>query len=673
MRRPALVLAALLLSAGASLGGVLLVLSPTFLTSEIADSVARATGKTLTFGERPRLILWPEPGVSFRRVRLSDRQSAAEPFADIERMVVKIGLSALLGRRAELEEIRLINPLVNLSIDRKGHSNWVMAPERGKAPKAASEETHSLLPRLYIEGGRVNFADDRTGGKIRFERLNLMLTLGSIEGPLDIKGSADWRSDRVSFSLFLRSPQLLAEKGSPLDLNVSGTWLNFAFSGRGALKEQIELAGTVQAGARSVRQLMRWAGLTIGDGKGLRDFHTIGAVSLKGNVLSIEKAEFGLDGMKAQGEAALRFAGVKPRLDAKLDIEQLDLNRYLWPHATTDGGEGIESWSTTPIDHSLLNAIEATAALRAKRVSYGEATMTNAAADVTIGKGSLSAKLKEIEMYGGSGSGQLVLNSAQRVPTAQLSFQGRGFDGLKLLGEFGGFKKVKGRTELAVALAATGRSAREMVASLRGTAGFEFRDGAVKEIDLSEMVNNVSERILTGWMQSGKEETEFELLKANFQISDGIAESKDMLLKGPKMQLKGTGIVDLLKCEIDFKVEPETAAGNGGLAVPVLIKGPWAKPKFYPDIAGVLENPQAAYEALKMLLGKGKQEQNFNAETVKGENAGGVAGEVLEDAEDHGSPPAATDMLKKQIHTNTLDLMNSFASGSAAEPISPEQ
>jgi AsmA protein len=195
----------------------------------------------------------------------------------------------------------------------------------------------------------------------------------------------------------------------------------------------------------------------------------------------------------------------------------------------------------------------------------------------------------------------------------------------------------------------------------------------VKEIDLSEMVNNVSERILTGWMQSGKEETEFELLKANFQISDGIAESKDMLLKGPKMQLKGTGIVDLLKCEIDFKVEPETAAGNGGLAVPVLIKGPWAKPKFYPDIAGVLENPQAAYEALKMLLGKGKQEQNFNAETVKGENAGGVAGEVLEDAEDHGSPPAATDMLKKQIHTNTLDLMNSFASGSAAEPISPEQ
>jgi AsmA protein len=35
-----------------------------------------------------------------------------------------------------------------------------------------------------------------------------------------------------------------------------------------------------------------------------------------------------------------------------------------------------------------------------------------------------------------------------------------------------------------------------------------------------------------------------------------------------------------------------------GPGVPVAINGPWAQPSIYPDIAGILENPQAAYEKL---------------------------------------------------------------------------
>ena len=37
--------------------------------------------------------------------------------------------------------------------------------------------------------------------------------------------------------------------------------------------------------------------------------------------------------------------------------------------------------------------------------------------------------------------------------------------------------------------------------------------------------------------------------------------------------------------------------------MPVAINGPWAAPSIYPDIAGILENPQAAYEKLSKLGG----------------------------------------------------------------------
>ena len=62
-----------------------------------------------------------------------------------------------------------------------------------------------------------------------------------------------------------------------------------------------------------------------------------------------------------------------------------------------------------------------------------------------------------------------------------------------------------------------------------------------------------------------------------------------------------------------FRVEPKlvlTTEGQGraadpvGLGIPVMIDGPWAEPRIYPDMAGILDNPDAAYAKLKE-MGKG--------------------------------------------------------------------
>jgi AsmA protein len=62
-----------------------------------------------------------------------------------------------------------------------------------------------------------------------------------------------------------------------------------------------------------------------------------------------------------------------------------------------------------------------------------------------------------------------------------------------------------------------------------------------------------------------------------------------------------------------FRVEPKlvlTTEGQGsaanpvGLGIPVAIEGPWAEPRIYPDVAGILDNPDAAYAKLRE-LGKG--------------------------------------------------------------------
>ena len=46
------------------------------------------------------------------------------------------------------------------------------------------------------------------------------------------------------------------------------------------------------------------------------------------------------------------------------------------------------------------------------------------------------------------------------------------------------------------------------------------------------------------------------------------------------------------------------AADPVGFGIPVVIDGPWAEPRIYPDMAGMLDNPDAAYAKLKE-MGKG--------------------------------------------------------------------
>jgi AsmA protein len=434
--------------------------------------------------------------------------------------------------------------------------------------------------------------------------------------------------------------------------------------------EEIDLAGTLEGSSRSLRGLLRWAGLDIGEGKGFERVRTSGAFRLKGSSLALSKAQFRFDGMNGQGDAALDFKSEKPTLSLALGLDQLDLNRYGLSSSllSAEADEGIERWGLQPIDFSLLNSFDANVALTAERVIYGRAIMSHARLNGRIDNGVLNAKLEHIDLHQGKAKGQLVLNGAQKAPIAQVGFDAENFNAEALLGGMGG--RLKGRADASLALAATGRSPRELIASLRGTAGVTVRDGALSGIDVEHIVKAVAEKIILGWPERAEATSRFDLLKGSFKLADGIAETSDLEASGPGLKFKGKGLVDLLKGEVEMKIEPEF--GQDAMNIPVMISGSWSKPKFYPDIAGVLENPTAAYEALKALLSRaaeGTGGEGMPATATS--NAGGVAGEALSNEADAGAPARSVD-LKKELNTNTIDLMNGFTGSNEPETLSSD-
>jgi AsmA protein len=667
MRRLAVIITVLVILAGGALSALYLMFSANSLATHIAEKVEQTTGRKVIFGSSARLRLWPEFGVSFSNVKLSNPPDAEDGvFAEVETLRLDVELGALMRRRADIEEIKLINPTVHLVVDEKGRGNW----ETARA--GAAEIASTALQPIYVEGGTVNFLDRRSGESHAFRQLDLAVGLASLDEAIDIKGSGDWRQDRVSFSLFVKSPQLLAGEGTPIDLNVSGSWLTFAFSGRATVSNSLQLAGTIEGGTRSLRRLAHWGGFDIGEGKGLGALHWNGALSLDKGSLSIDKAHFTLDGMRAQGDVAIRLNQDKPHVTARLDLDALDLNQYIpTPHQPPNEEEGLEGWSGETIDFSPLNSLNASARLTAARLVYGRALMTDAVIEVNVADGILNAKLDRTAAYGGKIQGQVVLNGKQKVPTLQASVHGSALEGYRFFRNIASFPWLSGRCEFAVAVAATGRSQREMMASLRGTAGFAFGDGKVRDVDLPKISEAVSKNILNGWILGAGEGTSFRQLKANFAIADGIAQSKELTVEGEEIRLSGTGLVDLLKREVDLKMDVDLA-GQGALAqgigVPVVVRGPWGKPKFYPDIAGVLENPEAAYETLNALIRKARVAGEGTA--AKGEKPA-EGEELLGDGDEENSEGQA-DLLKKQINSEGMDLMNGFT-GEGAPQIVPAE
>jgi AsmA protein len=168
-----------------------------------------------------------------------------------------------------------------------------------------------------------------------------------------------------------------------------------------------------------------------------------------------------------------------------------------------------------------------------------------------------------------------------------------------------------------VRVTGAGTSQRALMANMQGTAFVNFQDGAIRGINVAQMIRSLTTSTLSGWQANqdpGQEQsTDLSQLSASFRIDKGQAVTTDLNLIGPLVRVTGAGTIALDTKMMGFRVEPKlvmTTEGQGrtsepvGFGIPVMIQGSWSQPRIYPDMAGMLDNPDAAYAKLRE-MGKG--------------------------------------------------------------------
>lgn len=294
----------------------------------------------------------------------------------------------------------------------------------------------------------------------------------------------------------------------------------------------------------------------------------------------------------------------KPLIKLDADFEQLALA------APSDGEAANGPWREAKFDLRGLNYVDAEISLSAAELTLGALRMAPAVIKGRLDSGIVTADFANVGLYDGRGSGAVMLDVSGKIPALDLRADVEGVRALPLLESLAGFDRLDATMQARVALQSRGDSPRAITSNLAGTAFLDFRNGEIRNLNVAQMVRSLTSATLSGWQDDSAAATDLSQLSASFQIDKGQATTADFALAGPLVRMTGAGTVDLAARTLAFRMEPRlvpTLEGQGGaadpvgLGVPVTVEGPWAKPRIYPEVTGILDNPAAAYEQLRAL------------------------------------------------------------------------
>ncbi|MBN8961889.1 MAG: AsmA family protein [Rhizobiales bacterium] len=590
--------------AGAAIAAIILVIAIVLavgipsgmMTSAIQARIERATGYRIEIDGKTRIALWPTFHVTLNNISL-DRRAGTDDAERIEivQARVEMPLANLISGKPVITDLALEKPVAYLPLLRERTASKSAPASNDTATTPTSDTTQVRIDRVSVTDGALVFANARDKVEDRVEAINATATIGA---DLQLAINATARSGDHALKLDLRAElpnDAAARRNLPVELT---------FEAPSLMSDSL----TAKADVR-----------------------------LAGPVVRINGVSGTLGGKPFTGWASVDLAG-KPLVKLDLDIQDLAFGK-----PTRTATQASATWSDVPFDLRGLNYVDADVRISAARLAYDDLRVAPLALGATLNHGTLAARFENVGIYEGFASGALTLDASAPMPRLTLQGDLAGIRALPLLSGLADFDRLKGKLQAKFAVQSSGDNPRAMMSNLEGTAFLDFRDGKIRGINVAQMIRSLTTGTLNGWQSDEVQATDLSQLSASFRIARGKAETSDIVLTGPLVRMRGGGTIDLGGKALALRVEPKlvmslegqgSAADPVGLGIPVMIQGPWAAPRIYPDMAGILDNPDAAYARLRE-LGQGLFGTDPNNKTGKslGETLGGMIQQGL------GSPP----------------------------------
>ena len=644
----------------------ILVLAPNLLPTEtykplLERAASNAVGRSVTFGEDVSFRIVPKTAFRVSDLTIANAEGFDGAYlARVAEADIGVKLLPLLSRSVEIDSFVLTEPSVNLQKRADDSVNWNLVAadaaegaaggdaneasvEQTGAEETGAEETGAgagvndlRLGDVRIVDGRFVYADAAAGQTYKAEAVNLAVRLESFSEPLEAEGDMIFQGAPSTVRLVLSTISDVLNK-SPANMKLDAT-LGEASVGADldiAESDTLQYAGPIAVDAPDLPALARLFAVEMEDAPGFDSLRVNGAAAGDATSLRLKDATILFDAIDARGDLGLDWSGEKPKATGALQAETLDLRPYLPPPPPVPGS-GFPEWSDAPMDLTSLRNIDADIDLGASRILLNDIETGASRMKLSIQNGRMTADIPQLQLYGGGGSGRMVVNARQSTPSFSGYFDISSVRAEGFAADFLKTDKLLGLGAMRFEFAASGASQAAIMSSLDGKGGFDLEDGALKGVNIVKLASAVKTIIDGGaanpaavasaiaGARQPNEQTDFTKFLSQFNIENGVARAPRIQLDGPFLTMGGAGSVNLPAQSIDLRLAPRVLTRTDGkeapsLEIPLLVGGTFSEPAIQVDLESLLRG---------QLEGRGRDLLNK------------VLGGAESDEEDGGGDPA---------------------------------
>lgn len=380
---------------------------------EIAARASAALGRTVRIDGPLAISLLPVPTVSVSDVHVANAPNAqAKDLLVLPELDLRLAPLPLLAGRIVATSLVLVEPVLDLERLPDGSYNWsrpakTPPPTSGRsapAEAAPSGKTAVTVQKLDIRGGRVIYRHDKSVE--RLEKLDAKASMGSLQGPLQVSGSAEFGG--APFTFEADAGRVGAER-TPVHLLLQtqpGGRLELAaeVAGDGTYTGRLTLRGD------SLARLAARFGHTL-PATFDRSFDLAGNLAGSAQDVKLDKLSASLGDATGSGKASLTF-GAMPALALSLALPSLDLDHWAAPAGQAQPGAAAApprpsppqaaAASALPAAVSLPKNLRATVELGVEALVWRQGVVRQAHIEATLDKGTLTVSRATALLPGGS-------------------------------------------------------------------------------------------------------------------------------------------------------------------------------------------------------------------------------------------------------------------------------
>lgn len=301
----------------------------------LIQAVKEATGRELVIEGPMRLSLLPVPRVSAQQVHFANAVGAeGAQMIDVRWIGASPSWWALLKGQVEVGRLTLYQPTIVLETDANGVPNWQFKPGAGAAQLqgAPSAGLHLAVGKLRIVQGTLSYTNPQTRQTLKAEQIEATASVGSLQGPLSMAGTATVNGVPLSLDFSLGEPKPEGHEAA-FSLQVSSGRLDF----KGTVSElgaNADVKGHLAVSTGVLTNFIATVVRATGQAEPKFDAPVVGTFTFDGGVeysptrLAVTDFKMSLGGETASGTLALE--GTKTlSLRGHVTLPKVDVEKWL--------------------------------------------------------------------------------------------------------------------------------------------------------------------------------------------------------------------------------------------------------------------------------------------------------------------------------------------------------